>query len=169
MSRAEYNSQYYAKNKDHIVERAVQWQQSNKDRHNEAVSRYAERNPETGKRAMQKYVDKQKGTVLWAQRQMLYRARARAKKHDIPFNITLEDIQNVWPHDNSCPVFGVPFDLNGTNMQYCASLDKVNPKLGYVVGNIIVISYRANSIKQDSTLEELRVLLEFFTGLAKPF
>ena len=38
------------------------------------------------------------------------------------------------------------------------SLDRINPNLGYIKGNVWVISYRANMIKNNATLEELELL-----------
>jgi hypothetical protein len=40
------------------------------------------------------------------------------------------------------------------------SLDKIIPSLGYVRGNVQVISQRANSIKRDATLAELELLVQ---------
>jgi hypothetical protein len=42
------------------------------------------------------------------------------------------------------------------------SLDRIDSSLGYVKGNVWVISWRANHIKTDATLDELRLLV---TGL----
>ena len=39
------------------------------------------------------------------------------------------------------------------------SLDRIVPELGYVKGNIRVISNRANHLKSDATLEEHRKIL----------
>lgn len=38
------------------------------------------------------------------------------------------------------------------------TLDKIIPALGYVPGNVWVISHRANTIKSDASLEELKTL-----------
>lgn len=38
------------------------------------------------------------------------------------------------------------------------SLDRIDSSRGYVKGNIWVISLRANRIKNDSTVEELRLI-----------
>ena len=38
------------------------------------------------------------------------------------------------------------------------SLDKIKPHLGYVPGNVLVVSHRANMIKHDATPEELSLL-----------
>lgn len=41
------------------------------------------------------------------------------------------------------------------------SLDRMIPALGYVASNVRVISYRANAIKRDATLDELRALVAY--------
>ena len=42
-----------------------------------------------------------------------------------------------------------------------ASLDCIIPELGYVPGNVAVISRRANTIKNDATIEELELVLAY--------
>jgi len=39
------------------------------------------------------------------------------------------------------------------------SLDRINPALGYVKGNVWVISFKANAIKQNATVQELELLV----------
>jgi len=76
----------------------------------------------------------------------LYRAKARS----IPFSIDLEDVK-IPTH---CPVLGIPLSFFG-HKNNIPTLDKVHPMLGYVKGNVCVISFRANRIKTDATLDEL--------------
>lgn len=57
-----------------------------------------------------------------------------------------------------CPVLGLPLYRNsGGSAQgpNSPSLDRIDPALGYVKGNVKVISSRANSIKSNATPEEL--------------
>lgn len=95
--------------------------------------------------------------VLWRN------AKVRAKAKGLPFNIEKEDI--VIP--THCPVLGMPFSY--TNKRgFCEdspTVDRIIPKLGYVKGNIIVISWRANKIKSDSSVEELGKVFSFFNDL----
>lgn len=88
---------------------------------------------------------------------MLRCARARAKKKGFQFAITIDDI--VIP--THCPVLGIPlFPGKGTFTDNSPSLDRINNDLGYISGNVRVISYRANSLKSDGTLTEMKLIIE---------
>ena len=50
-----------------------------------------------------------------------------------------------------CPLLGHPFSESGENSP---SFDRINPKLGYVKGNVWIVGLRANVIKNDGTAEE---------------
>ena len=82
---------------------------------------------------------------------MLFNARYRARHKGLPFAITTADI--IIPE--RCPVLGIPImpAFGGTKRggkDGSPSLDRIIPELGYVPGNIMVISHRANSLKRDS-------------------
>lgn len=82
---------------------------------------------------------------------MLNHKRHNAKANGIPFTITREDI--VIP--THCPVLGIPLSGVGCGGGDAApSLDRFDPSLGYVPGNVYVISKRANTLKSDGTAEE---------------
>lgn len=83
---------------------------------------------------------------------MLSRARTRSLKHNVPFNITKEDI--VIP--TFCPVLGIPLQIGtGDKTDNSPSLDRIVPSKGYVIGNIEVMSDKANRIKTNASLEEI--------------
>lgn len=80
-------------------------------------------------------------------------AKERANKSGIPFDIELSDI--VIP--DSCPVLGISIDKRlgrGRRKPDSPSLDKFIPEKGYVKGNVQVISWRANWLKNNGTVEE---------------
>lgn len=85
---------------------------------------------------------------------MLASARHRAKKNNLPFELTVEDI--FIPE--YCPILGIKMECQagkGRVKDNSPSLDKIVPSKGYVVGNVQVISYRANRLKGDCSLEDL--------------
>jgi len=87
---------------------------------------------------------------------MLKEAKRRAKKLGVDFNLTVSDI--VFP--THCPVLGIPLStiINMANRDTAPSLDRTIPEFGYVKGNVQVISFRANRIKNDATFEEIEKL-----------
>ena len=92
-------------------------------------------------------------------------ARARAKARSLPCTITVATL--VWP--THCPIFGMELDYNKTppgERQHAKrdafpTLDRKVPALGYVPGNVFVLSYKANRLKQDSSIEQLEALLSY--------
>lgn len=85
----------------------------------------------------------------------IHRAKqiARVKKRGVEFSLTEDDI--VVPV--FCPVLGISIAFeDGPRRDSTPSIDRIDPKKGYVPGNVQVVSWRANKIKQDATLDELR-------------
>lgn len=79
-------------------------------------------------------------------------AKGRAKKKGLEFAIPLEDI--VIP--DVCPVLDIPLSKQKGNFgPNSPSLDRIRIADGYILGNIAVISWRANSLKKNGTAEEL--------------
>jgi hypothetical protein len=91
---------------------------------------------------------------------MYHGAKQRAKNKNIPFDIDQDYIQKIIP--SHCPVLGIPL-LNGSGCFHdnSLSLDKIIPSKGYVKGNVCVISDRANRLKRDATLDELKKLVYY--------
>ena len=88
--------------------------------------------------------------------------KCRALKEGIPFNITLEDLEIP----DVCPVLGINLTGWGENgkggyKDNSPSIDKFIPFLGYIKGNVTIISFKANLLKRDGTLEEIGKLYEW--------
>jgi hypothetical protein len=81
-------------------------------------------------------------------------AQERASKKGWDFSIQVEDI--VIPE--RCPLLNKKLIFG--DKQYTPSLDRVDSKKGYTPDNIWVISHRANQIKNDASLEELKLITE---------
>ena len=88
------------------------------------------------------------------------RAKKRAAERGIEFDIAVSDI--IIP--THCPVLGIPLVIGEGRRGPASSspsLDRMHPELGYVRGNVTVISHRANIMKQDGTAEELRKVADW--------
>jgi hypothetical protein len=84
------------------------------------------------------------------------RAKSRAKRDNLPFDLELSDI--VIP--SHCPVLNIPLVLAEDHVKgNSPTLDKIVPSKGYVKGNVCIISHRANTIKNDASQEDLEKVL----------
>jgi len=63
----------------------------------------------------------------------------------------------------TCPVLGLQLDysINTPRTDCSPSIDRVDNNLGYVEGNVCVISWRANRIKMDGTATEHRKIASY--------
>lgn len=90
----------------------------------------------------------------------VYRNKSRAVASGIPFSISSTDVLSVFPVDMICPALKIRMVL-GRYHPDNPSLDRLIPSKGYVVGNIAVICKLANRIKNDATLDELKLVAKW--------
>lgn len=97
-------------------------------------------------------------------RSMLHRTRKKCLATGIPFN--LESIEDI-PYVTHCPVLGVELFVGEKQHDYSPSLDRVVPELGYIKGNIIVVSDLVNRIKTNATPDQIMAVAKFYKKLCK--
>lgn len=98
-------------------------------------------------------------TDLWFKRAKACWDRAKIKGIPTDFSSPYElatYVKSIAPE--KCPVFGRSFERVVSKSGYTPwspSIDRINPKKGYVRGNIQILTKKANAMKQDATPEEL--------------
>lgn len=115
-----------------------------------------ENNPESYKASQIKnYVkNRQNWKTKNTEQSMFASAKRRARVLSREFTITLDDI--VIPE--FCPIF-TQLKLEKSSKRVSSnspSLDRKNPSEGYTPNNIWVISHKANTMKSNATLDELK-------------
>lgn len=111
----------------------------------------------------EKYI---KGSMKWMHKhpetQLLVSARGRAKQRGMECTLKVGDIKIP----NLCPVLGIPLQpRSGKFSHNSPSIDRIDNDKGYTKENIIIVSFRANSIKKDASLEELQKIAAFYSQL----
>ena len=97
-----------------------------------------------------------KKTHFFEYRLLCY-ARRNSKRRGEECNLEIEDI--VIPE--YCPLLGIKLDTSsGSKQDTSPSVDRIDSSKGYTRENVWIISQRANRIKNNSTIEELRMIYE---------
>jgi hypothetical protein len=93
-----------------------------------------------------------------AQHVRFCRKRQNNKQTGQQWDITLEDIS----FPTHCPILGIELDYFAPSRQEnSVSFDRIDNSKGYVKGNVIICSWRANRIKNDGTEDEHRRIADY--------
>jgi len=154
-------------NKEKITKQKREWIEANRDKARAYCKKYKAANKEKLREKAKKYEAVNKDKITKQKKKyklenfelvMFRGARQRAKSRGLDFSISVDDI--VVP--DVCPALGIP--LVRDNIKPCnnsPSLDRKDNSKGYIKGNVHVISRRANTIKNDSTIEELKMIIAY--------
>lgn len=135
------------------------YQDAHKEWHKKAKKKWDKANPD-------KIAAQRKRTLLRNPiAGLMTGAKSRSTKYKVPFSITYNDLDRP----KYCPVLGIELEYynptNPRNRKYyspaSASIDRIRPWLGYVPGNVMIISARANILKSNGTISEMRKILKF--------
>jgi hypothetical protein len=122
----------------------------NKDRNNaQSKDYYYKHKDSIESKRIQKHIDN-------PGHRLFYSAKHRAKKRGLHFDLEFSDV--IVPE--YCPVFNLKLTPSTTgNNDSSPTLDRLDSTLGYIKGNVNVISMKANRTKNDATIEELTTLV----------
>ena len=103
---------------------------------------------------------------------LFVRAKERAKKRNILFDIDKEYLKSIYPKNNKCPILNIDFQLGflneiKKNKDYAPSLDRIIPDKGYVKGNLVIVSFIANRVKNNVSVETLEKIVNFYKNNLK--
>lgn len=95
-------------------------------------------------------------------------AKSRAKKSGLDFNLDITDIQIP----KECPILGIPLFIRQGSKELGKnpnnpSLDRIDSSKGYIIGNVQVISWRANDLKKNGTYDEFLKLARFMENASQ--
>jgi len=98
-------------------------------------------------------------------KQLLNNLKASAKKRNIPFELTTEDIDYIGI-PLTCPVLNIPIYFNkGQPKDNSISFDRIDSSKGYTRDNVVIVSHRVNKLKSNAAFEEMQKIFEFYKDL----
>jgi len=161
IDQREYQRKYREANKEKRAAANKAWRDANKEAINARRAAYREANREKIRERSRDYY-KNRPEIF-----VLHNIRTRAKQQGVPCTLTVEDIATATPE--YCPVLGIRLERStnpkGGVADNAPTVDRLIPSLGYVKDNIIVVSHKANRIKNNATVEELETVAHFYKAL----
>ncbi len=107
------------------------------------------------------------GEIVYLKKVILSKAKKRSKKKNLEFNLTLGDLINI--KNNTCPILGHEILYkSGIDNKRSASLDRIDPNKGYVPGNVKIVSYEGNSLKNRNNYHSAVKMLEYIIQNSPP-
>lgn len=159
--RKQTTKEYYDTNVDKLREKSAKYRREHPEKAKEAVKVWCDNNKEYLLEVSRNYYLANKDEISQEsklkhrsdpKREMINAARRRAKIKQVPFDITTDDI--LIPE--FCPILKLRLMVNsGKPKENSPSLDRIVSELGYVKGNIMVISHLANTMKNKASFEQL--------------
>lgn len=105
----------------------------------------------------QQRADEQRWLAQTPLRSIIKHARFRAREKGIEFTIKETDLTIP----NVCPVLGIPLGQH-LDRDNWISIDRTDNTVGYIPGNVQIISYKANRSKNNMSPAELMMLANYF-------
>jgi len=118
---------------------------------------------ETGSRTRKNFLRGKSPKYYWLNKML---ASKKVDKNERIFLLENMDVPDY------CPVFGIKLNYDGigegpgwTKKDDSPSIDQIVPGEGYKIGNMQIMCFRANRIKNDATPEELEKLAVFMKNI----
>lgn len=91
------------------------------------------------------------------------KARSRSKQKGYQTDLTTEYLKQLWENQNGiCPYTGIKMEISRTSQDEDikktptkASLDRIDPNIGYVQGNVEFVCYCINVAKNNFTKQQM--------------
>lgn len=105
------------------------------------------------------HLTKKEFKLIWSQ------LKSSATQRGIPFDLLPTEIDDIGI-PITCPILGMPLYFHRNKVEDDSiSFDRIDSSKGYTVDNLVVISFRANKLKSDATLDEMRRIVSFYENL----
>lgn len=94
---------------------------------------------------------------------LLVRAKGRAKRLGLAFDLTLDDI-NI---PDRCPALGIELYVSDGlgPSDNSPSIDRIDNTQGYIRGNVVIVSNLVNRVKTNATVDQLVAIANFYKRL----
>jgi len=91
-------------------------------------------------------------------------SKRRAKIKNLSFNLTSNYLESIFPKNSICPILGYKMKVANINLgKLSPTLDRINPKLGYVKGNVEFVTNIANLMMTSANGKDIKRFVKWAT------
>jgi hypothetical protein len=84
-------------------------------------------------------------------------SKRRARDKNLPFNLTSDYLESIFPKNCICPILGYKMKVSNITLgKLSPTLDRINPRLGYIKGNVEFVSNIANCMMTSATGRDIK-------------
>ncbi len=84
-------------------------------------------------------------------------SKRRSRDKNLPFNLTSDYLESIFPKNCICPILGYKMKVSNITLgKLSPTLDRVNPRLGYIKGNVEFVSNIANCMMTSATGKDIK-------------
>lgn len=114
-----------------------------------------------------KMADPITGEAFYLKRVILREAKRRSREKNLEFNLTLEYLISL--KNNTCPILGHEIlYMSGVDKKRSASLDRIDPNKGYVMGNVKIVSFEGNTLKNRNDINSTYNVMRYQISSVPP-
>lgn len=91
-------------------------------------------------------------------------SKRRARIKNLPFNLTSNYLESIYPKNSVCPILGYTMKVSNISLgKLSPTLDRIDPRLGYVRGNVEFVTNIANLMMTSATGKDIKRFVKWAT------
>ena len=91
-------------------------------------------------------------------------SKRRAKLKNLAFNLSSDYLEKIFPKTCICPILGYKMKVANINLgKLSPTLDRINPRLGYVKGNVEFVTNIANLMMTSANGRDIKKFVKWAT------
>jgi len=91
-------------------------------------------------------------------------SKRRARIKNLPFNLTSNYLESIYPKNSICPILGYTLKVSNISLgKLSPTLDRIDPRLGYVRGNVEFVTNIANLMMTSATGRDIKRFVKWAT------
>tara|TARA_R110002096_G_scaffold120559_2_gene261083 strand:+ start:192 stop:551 length:360 start_codon:yes stop_codon:yes gene_type:complete len=91
-------------------------------------------------------------------------SKRRADYKNLPFDLTSDYLESIFPKNCICPILGYKMKVSNISLgRLSPTLDRINPRIGYIKGNVEFVSNIANCMMTCATGKDIKKFVKWAT------